>query len=77
VTADMEVSLDQRRCRGDCICELICPKIFVLDDEGIAHVTQGGTSLEGPSSWATVPAELEAQVMDAVAECPEQAIALR
>jgi ferredoxin len=73
----MEVSLDQRRCRGDCICELICPKVFVLDEGGIAHVTQGGTSLEGPDSWAKVPAELESQVMDAVAECPEQAIAVR
>lgn len=73
----MEVSLDQRRCRGDCICELICPKIFVLDEEGIAHVTQAGMPLEGPDAWATIPAELESQVMDAVAECPEQAIAVR
>lgn len=73
----MEVSIDQRLCRGDCICEVICPRVFVLDDAGIAHATENGAMLEGPDGWAKVPAELEAAVGDAVKECPEQAISLR
>ena len=73
----MEVSLDQKLCRGDCICEQICPQVFELDEGGIAYATQQGVRKEGPDSWAHVPAELEDQVRDAAAECPERAIFLR
>lgn len=72
----MEVSIDQTLCRGDCICELICPQVFVLDDEGIAHVSTDEVLLDS-EVWATVPEGIEAQVLDATNECPAQAISVR
>lgn len=72
----MKVSLDQSLCRGDCICEQICPQVFVLDEGGIAYVSEGGAAMNpgGPDRWANVPAGLETLVLDAAAECPTQAI---
>ncbi len=72
----MKVSLDQSLCRGDCICEQICPQVFVLDEDGIAYVSEGGAPVNpgGPDRWAKVPASLESMVLDAAAECPTQAI---
>lgn len=74
----MRVSIDQSLCRGDCICEQICPAVFVLDDGGIAHVTEGGGAvLDGPQGWVSVPEGQEAATLDAAAECPTQAISVR
>ena len=75
----MEVSIDQALCRGDCICELICPQVFVLDDDGIAYVAIDGAQVQpgGPQTWALVPERLEGQALDAVRECPAQAIFVR
>jgi ferredoxin len=72
----VKVSLDQSLCRGDCICEQICPQVFVLDEDGIAYVSEGGAPVNpgGPDQWAKVPAGLESMVLDAAAECPTQAI---
>jgi ferredoxin len=70
----VKVSIDQSLCRGDCICEQICPQVFVLDEGGIAHVSEGGVMLEGPGGWASVPEGAEPQALDAAAECPTQAI---
>ena len=38
----MRISIDQEKCQGDCICEVICPEVFVLDDAGIAWVATDG-----------------------------------
>lgn len=77
VVDSVRVSLDQALCRGDCICELICPEVFVLDEGGIAHVVRDGALLEGPDAWAEVPAGAEKAVLDAARECPAQAIFAR
>lgn len=77
VMSSVLVSLDQALCRGDCICELICPEVFVLDEGGIAHVIRDGVPLEGPASWAAVPEGLESAVLDAARKCPAQAIFAR
>ena len=60
----MHVSVDADRCQGHARCWDICPEVFDLDDEGHALV-----KLE------LVPAGLEATVLEAVANCPERAIA--
>ncbi|HCO02383.1 MAG TPA: ferredoxin [Actinobacteria bacterium] len=73
----MRVSIDQSLCRGDCICEQICPEVFVLDADGIAHVAEGTRLLEGPDGWVSVPAGQEPAVLDAAGECPTQAIFVR
>ena len=75
----MRISIDQVRCQGDCICEIICPEVFVLDAAGIAHVAEDGVAVQpgGPDAFARVPAELEPQVRDAVEQCPTQCIAMQ
>ena len=74
--SSVRVSLDQSLCRGDCICEQICPEVFVLDEDGIAYVSEGGVPVNpgGPDRWAQVPGGLESMVLDAAEECPTQAI---
>jgi len=73
----MEVALDQTLCRGDCICEQICARVFALDDAGIAHVVQDGQMVDGADRWVPVPADMEDQVRDAATECPTGAIRVR
>ena len=70
----MKVSIDQAACQGDCICEVICPQVFVLDETGIAWVAESGAVLAvgGPDTFASVPGELEDDVRDAVVQCPTQ-----
>lgn len=61
----MRAAVDPERCQGHARCWEICPEIFTLDDEGFSH-----------ASSDEVPAELEAKVAEAVANCPERAITL-
>jgi ferredoxin len=51
--------------------------VFVLDEGGIAYVTQDATPFEGPDAWVKVPAGLESAVLDAARECPAEAIFIR
>jgi ferredoxin len=59
----MKVVVDPDRCQGHARCWEICPEVFSLDEEGHSVVPV-----------ADVPAELEAKVSRAVANCPERAI---
>jgi ferredoxin len=59
----MKVAVDPDVCQGHARCWEICPEVFELDDEGHATV-----------EVADVPVALEAQVLEAVANCPERAI---
>ena len=74
----MRVSIDQRACQGDCICSIICPDVFVLDDTGIAWPAEDGRPVEvgGPAGFAAVPHEYEDDVRDAAEQCPTGAIRL-
>lgn len=36
----MKVWIDQDLCTGDGICAEICPKIFEMDDDGLAYVKE-------------------------------------
>jgi ferredoxin len=60
----MKVAVDADVCQGHARCWEICPEVFALDDEGHALV-----------KVELVPAELEPTVLEAVANCPERAIA--
>lgn len=51
-----------KSCCGYGICADICPDVFKLDEQGFAYV-------DGP-----VPAAFEATALEALAECPEEAI---
>ncbi|HEY6533418.1 MAG TPA: ferredoxin [Acidimicrobiales bacterium] len=59
----MHVHVDPDRCQGHARCWDVCPEVFTLDDEGHASATT-----------AAVSPELEADVREAAALCPERAI---
>lgn len=68
----MKVAINQALCQGDCICAVICPQVFLLDETGLAFVAQDGVALEtgGIETFAEVPLELVDDVRDAVQQCP-------
>lgn len=74
----MRISINQAACQGDCICSVICPEVFVLDDAGIAWAAENGVPLArgGSDSFANVPSEHRDDVLDAVGQCPTQCITL-
>ena len=59
----MRVHVDSELCQGHARCNVICPEVFDLDEEGHALVAN-----------ETVPAGLEAKAEEAAANCPERAI---
>lgn len=62
----MKVQVDPDRCQGHTMCAMRAPQLFELGDlDGHATAISGD-----------VPAGLEAQALEAVASCPEQAISV-
>jgi ferredoxin len=59
----MDVKIDPNACMGCGICETIAPEIFLLGEEIHAHVLM-----------RPVPETLWDLVLQAIEECPEQAI---
>lgn len=67
----MQVWIDQDRCTGSGLCELIEPEVFVLGEQGLAQVQQDGRVLPpGPEGMAVVPAECVDTVLEAQRGCP-------
>jgi ferredoxin len=68
----VKVSIDQAVCQGDCICAIICPDVFVLDETGIAWPVEDGVPVSpgGRDCFAVVPPEFEDDVQDAASQCP-------
>lgn len=54
----MKVTIDRSGCISCAICEMICPQVFRMDDEGLAEV------IEQPNQ------RNESFVAQAAAECP-------
>jgi ferredoxin len=75
----VRVSIDQAACQGDCICSIICPDVFVLDETGIAWPAEDGVPVTpgGPECFATVPPHFEDDVEDAAGQCPTSCIRVR
>lgn len=61
----MRVVIDYAKCIGAAVCADICPEVFEMGDDGLAHVIK-----EHPGP------ELHEKVKEAVAECPTGAIYL-
>jgi len=59
----MRVSVDDEVCAGHGVCTVLCPGVFVLEDEGYARAVV-----------EEVPAKHEAAVRDAAIRCPTGAI---
>lgn len=59
----MRVRVDNEVCAGHGVCTVLCPEVFVLEDEGYARAIV-----------EVVPAEHEAAARDAAMRCPTGAI---
>ena len=59
----MKFIVDEELCVGCGACEDVCPEVFQVKDDGVAHVI-----LE------TIPEELEQQAIEAEDACPVMAI---
>ena len=72
----MKVWIDQDLCTGDGLCEEIAADVFVMDDDGLAYVAEGGVQLPGggADTLAQVPEHLAVDVIDAAEECPGECI---
>ena len=60
----MRARIEQDYCTGDGLCQDLCPDMFELQDDGLAHVKRAGE----------VPTELEDAVLDAQAQCVGECI---
>lgn len=61
----MKVRIDSDRCQGHGQCNLICPELFVFDEQGFGQV-----------AGEEVPTEFEDKAERASLSCPEQAISI-
>ncbi len=61
----MKVCIKEDRCQGHARCVYFAPDVFEIDDEGYSSVNV---------DHEDVPAELQAGVRKAAANCPELAI---
>lgn len=69
----MKVWIDQNFCTGDGLCEDLCPAMFTMGDDGLAHVRQDG-SIAPDLAKVSVPADWEDDVLDAQAQCAGECI---
>jgi ferredoxin len=70
----MKVWIEHDYCTGDGLCADLCPDVFEMDDDGLAHLRAsfGEPGPEGPG--VEVPGELEGGVLDAQAQCAGECI---
>ncbi|MDH7482227.1 MAG: ferredoxin [Armatimonadota bacterium] len=61
----MRPEIDESLCIGDAICADICPEVFEMGDDNLAHVIN-----ENPGP------ELEEKVREAAEACPTGAISI-
>ena len=69
----MRTWIEEEYCTGDGLCADICPEMFEMGDDGLAHVkgcagAGDGAGRDGVSA-VTVPEGLEDSVLDAEAQC--------
>lgn len=82
----MKVWIDQDLCTGDGLCSEICPKIFFMNDDGLAYVKEvddptgldsdRDPKLQMSHGLAGVPNDLLEAVIEAAEECPGECIFL-
>ncbi len=70
----MKVWIEQEYCTGDGLCEDLCPEVFAMGDDGLAHVKDGGTLLDGGAPGAVVDARVEDLVLEAQGQCAGECI---
>jgi ferredoxin len=70
----MRVWIEQDYCTGDALCEDLCPAVFEMGDDGLAHVTGESAGLEDGLPAVLVPRDLEEIVREAEAQCAGECI---
>ena len=76
----MRVWIDQDLCTGDGLCVDHCPDVFTQLEDGIAYVTEGGTTQNDPGgsgSLALVPPRQVVNAIHAAEACPASASSSR
>ena len=61
----MRVTVDESLCSGCAVCEVTCPEVFMIGDDGIATVLV-----------ESVPSGVEEACREAADECPSEAITI-
>lgn len=73
----MRVWIDQDCCTGAGLCVDHCPDLFVVLDDGIGYVRDGGMVVTDPGKPSvSVPRRHEQAAIDAVERCPGECIYL-
>ena len=72
----MLVWIDQDCCTGAGLCVDRCPDLFVVLEDGIGYVHDGGSVLTDPIARGVVPGRLERDAIDAAEHCPGECIYL-
>lgn len=78
-TVGVRVWIDQDLCTGDGLCTDHCPEVFVILEDGISYVRDGGVVQNDPggaASTAAVPIRLLDAVIHAAEVCPGECIFL-
>ena len=72
----MQVWIDQDCCTGAGLCVDHCPDLFVVLDDGIGYVHDGGLVISEAGRAVPVPRRHEHAAIDAVERCPGECIYL-
>jgi ferredoxin len=70
----MRVWIEEDFCTGDGLCADLCPDVFEMGDDGLAHVKGQSAEAEDGLGAVLVPDDLEEAVRDAEAQCAGECI---
>jgi len=70
----MRVWIEHDYCTGDALCADLCPAVFEMGDDGLAHVKGQDAGPEDGLPAVLVPEDLEDVVRDAEAQCAGECI---
>ncbi len=72
----MQVWIDQDCCTGAGLCVDRCPDLFVVLEDGLGYVYDGGVVVTDPARASHVPSRYEDDAVDAAEHCPGECIYL-
>ena len=70
----MRVWIEQDYCTGDALCADLCPDVFEMGDDGLAHIKGQSAGFEDRVPSVLVSEDLEDIVRDAEAQCAGECI---
>jgi ferredoxin len=71
----VKVWIEQEYCTGDGLCADLCPEVFEMGDDGLAHVREDAhPAVAGEQGMFEVSSDFESSVLDAQAQCAGECI---